>query len=231
MTVLGIETATSVCAAALVADGAVIAEELRDERYIHAEKLLPMIDAVLRAGTSEVEGLGGIAVSIGPGSFTGLRIGLSVAKGLAYAHGTPLVAVPTLQALAERTLREWKAEEHVLAAVDARRDEVYCQLFRQVGGTLLPVWEERSQSVHDCVEDIGERIVSVTGDGGGKLAAYLQASGSRGTATFRFVDEPVSRCSAAVVAMLGERLLRGGRTENPATLEPRYVKDFFFQAR
>ena len=100
MKILGIETATSVCAAAIVDDGDVLTEQWIEAQHSHSEKLITLIDKCLQTVNCELKSLAGIAVSIGPGSFTGLRIGLSVAKGLSYASGVPLVSIPTLKALA-----------------------------------------------------------------------------------------------------------------------------------
>ena len=106
MTLLGIETATAVCGVALVRDGEVLAEKAVEERYAHAEKLFGFLDDVLESSGVPLRELHGIAVSIGPGSFTGLRIGLSVAKGLHVATGIPVIPVPTMEALARNGAEE-----------------------------------------------------------------------------------------------------------------------------
>src|SRR5512141_577989 len=145
MTLLGIETATTVCAAAVVRDGAVLAEELVDERNVHAERLMGMIDVAFRRSGVGLPAMDGIAVSIGPGSFTGLRIGLSVAKGLAYASGKPIVPVPTLRGLAQKAIDTVGADgfQGVLPLLDARRGDVYCALYRMGDGDLHEEWEQQ----------------------------------------------------------------------------------------
>src|SRR5712692_6734191 len=100
MIVLGIETATAVCGAAIVEDAGVRAEASIEAEHIHSEKLISLIDEALNRATIPFSSIDSVAVSIGPGSFTGLRIGLSVAKGLVYAGGKSLAAVSTLEALA-----------------------------------------------------------------------------------------------------------------------------------
>ena len=99
MNILAIETATNVCAAAVVTDTESF-EERTEERYIHAERILGMIDNVLKQSGLQGSEIDGIAVSIGPGSFTGLRIGLSAAKGLAYGWQKPMIGISTLEGLA-----------------------------------------------------------------------------------------------------------------------------------
>ena len=228
MKVLGIETATEVCAAAIVSDGHVVAESSVAKKNTHAEKLLVLISTVLEEAAATIDGIDGIAVSIGPGSFTGLRIGLSVAKGLAYAASKPLVAVPTLVALAQRALDAGKVEPggFVLAALDARRDEVYCQLFGVTGTGLTPVWDARDMTTAELIGEIDTRDVLLTGDGSMKILSHAGASHR-----LTFVGEELSRCGAGSVALLGHTLLGEGRTEDPSTLEPRYIKDFFLKTR
>jgi tRNA threonylcarbamoyladenosine biosynthesis protein TsaB len=226
MRVLGIETATSVCGAAVWENGSLAALEEVDAMRVHAERLLPLIDAALRTAGRTPASLDAIAVSIGPGSFTGLRIGLSVAKGLVLATGVSLVAVPTLEALASRSSRARRADGLVLAVLDARRDEVYCQLFEASGGSVTPVWEPRDLAVDRLVEELGDRRVLITGDGRSKLMARAAGAAVR----LEEADAGSASCSAADVARLGEALAVAGVTEDPALLEPRYIKEFFLNS-
>ncbi len=103
--ILSIETATELCGVALVHNRSCIAQRSVVEKNVHSERLMVLVDEVLREADVDLGALDGIAVSIGPGSFTGLRIGLSVATGLAYARSLPLAAVPTLDAVAYEALR------------------------------------------------------------------------------------------------------------------------------
>jgi tRNA threonylcarbamoyladenosine biosynthesis protein TsaB len=224
--VLGIETATTVCAAALVREGRVVAESLLDAGRVHAEKLMGQIAAVL--GPDGVESLGGVAVSIGPGSFTGLRIGVSVAKGIAFARNIPLVGVPTLEALALHAgeAGHLEAGSRLLAALDARRDEVYCQLFDMTGSGPVPLWEARDMPLAALMEEMHGPATAVTGEGAAKVLAWPGAPPA-----LRLVPDDALRCSAGTVARLGEKLLLAGKTDDPSSLEPRYIKEFFFKTR
>jgi tRNA threonylcarbamoyladenosine biosynthesis protein TsaB len=226
VTVLGIESATSVCGAAVREAGALLALEEVNEGRVHAERLLPLIDAALRKSGRTAASLGAIAVSIGPGSFTGLRIGLSIAKGLVLATGARLVAVPTLEALASRTAGDRTLRGLILAALDARRDEVYCQLFEAAGGEMRPLWEPRDLTVTGLLEALHGTEVVIVGDGRAKVMA--RAAG--GAVRFKEADAGTALCSAAEVARLGEALALAGRTEDPSLLEPRYIKEFFLNS-
>jgi tRNA threonylcarbamoyladenosine biosynthesis protein TsaB len=225
---LAIETATAVCAAAVVNDRRVLAEASLHEKYIHAEKLMMQVDDVLKRSEVTLDRLDGIAVSIGPGSFTGLRIGLSVAKGLAFACGKPLIPVSTLRALAQRSIDGGISSEgaSILAALDARRDEVYCQWFKAIAGNAVACSGEGAMSVQSVIEEGPGGDVVVTGDAVRKL---IQPG--RGTAITRWIAAPddVARCSAGVVGKLGEEAMAAGETADVRRLEPRYVKDFFLR--
>ena len=229
MNVLGIETATTVCASAVVVDGSVAAEAMLDRRNVHAEKLLTLVDEVLRRSGKKLQTLDGIAVSIGPGSFTGLRIGLSVAKGLAYAVGRALIAVPTLEALVSRIELDGTpvTTDLVVPMLDARRDEVYCQFFVRRGEKLLPEGDARDLTLSEMVTQAGRRTVTVIGDAHQKLASFLEHLSAQDRQRFRFIEGLASQCSAVPVALIGERLLKEGRRDAAATLEPRYIKEFF----
>lgn len=228
MNVLAIETATAVCGAAVVSNRRVLAEVSLQEKYIHAEKLMTQIDDVLRRSGITLERLDGIAVSIGPGSFTGLRIGLSVAKGLAFASEKPLAAVSTLQALAQRTIDEGFAEEgaSILAALDARRNEVYCQWFKRSGGYANAISIERDASTDQLFNNAPEGNVVMTGDALPKLREAMRGGPMNGWSA---VPESVARCSAGAVGKIGERLIAGGNAADVQRLEPRYIKEFFLK--
>jgi tRNA threonylcarbamoyladenosine biosynthesis protein TsaB len=229
---LAIETSTTVCAAAIVGDGKILSEVSLDEKYIHAEKLMTQVDTVLTQSGCLLDQLDAIAVSIGPGSFTGLRIGLSVAKGLSFAADKPLVAVPTLQALAQRAVDENVVSNggHILAALDARRDEVYCQWFVVKEGRAEPLGTECDIPVARLIgEEQRKSKVFITGDAESKIREALRASGQSSFLQWSFVPERVAQCSAGMIGLLGEILMRQGKVSDAGTLEPRYIKEFFFK--
>lgn len=228
VSVLAIETATTVCAAAVVSGGRILAEASLREKYVHAERLMTQIDGVLRQSGIMLDRLDGIAVSIGPGSFTGLRIGLSVAKGLAFASGKRLVAVSTLQALAQRAIDEGFVEENasILAALDVRRNEVYCRWFKAIAGDANPASVECDTAVDWLFDDCPRGDVVMTGDA---LPKLQNAVSQRPMIHWSAVPENVAECSAGVVGRIGEVLLDGGEAADVRTLEPRYIKEFFLR--
>lgn len=228
MSVLAIETATSVCGAAVASDGVIQALAEVDGKNVHSDRLLPLIEGALEEAGTPLVNIDAIAVSIGPGSFTGLRIGLSVAKGLVFATGKPLIAVPTLEALAFRIVHAGAARpgQSILAALDARRNEVYCQLFHTDGRDLSPAWEVGDLTVEEVVGRLENAGVFITGDAREKIRSTLTTESDRRIA---YADADLARCSAGAVALLGERRFISGMTEDPSVLEPKYIKEFFLK--
>jgi len=123
--ILSIETAISVCSVALHREGKLLGSLELHQDNVHSQKLMPVIDALLAQAGVQTREIQAIAVSGGPGSYTGLRIGVSTAKGLAYAHDIPLIAVDTLDALAFRINEIVEPNDFIVPMIDARRMEVY----------------------------------------------------------------------------------------------------------
>ena len=151
MRILGVDTATSTASVAIIEDGRLVAEEippragsanLSTESHFksnHAEVILPLIESVLRAAAVSLSELSGLAVSIGPGSFTGLRVGLSTVKGLAYGWGIPVVGVSTLLANAARVT---DFDGLICSVLDAKKKEVYAALFLRRGESFGRLTED-----------------------------------------------------------------------------------------
>jgi tRNA threonylcarbamoyladenosine biosynthesis protein TsaB len=223
MIVLGIETATDVCGVAVVCDGKVAGEESIAGRHIHSERLLSLIETVLR----HVPSYDVVAVSTGPGSFTGLRIGLSVAKGLAFGSDRPLVAVPTLEALVYRTVMQKCSPSFgfVLALIDARRNDAYAALYGVDGDERRNIWGPRAVSLEQIFELLPtDGAITIVGDGAEKFRKFLEFNGRSIGASFPDQEDWI--CSAAAVALLGEKLARCGNYSALASVEPLYVKEF-----
>jgi len=221
--ILAIESATDVCGAALVCDGKVLKESALHERNVHSEKLLVLIGEVLE----NPYGCDAIAVSVGPGSFTGLRIGLSVAKGLAFACTKPLIAVPTLEALAIRAVLETMAEDgdEVVAMIDARRNDVYAAAFRVGGQQVIPIWEAEALSLPALALRLStEKKTLFMGNGAEKFKDWCAASVNG--VHWLFPPREQQGCSAAAVGFVGLLKARRGEFADVASLEPTYVKDF-----
>lgn len=209
MRVLAIDTSTLAGGVALVDSERTVAEYLLDIRLTHSERLMPAIDRVMHdAGWSPVD-LTGLAVAVGPGSFTGLRIGVSAVKGLALALCIPIAAVPTLDALAAGQVG---AALPVCPVVIARRDEVYASLYRWDGTAMRREWDYLALSPRELAERLREPV-TVVGEGAAAIASPLAR------------PAPPWRClpSAATVGHLGVQRLRAGDTVGATELVPLYV--------
>ena len=151
MRILGIDSSTPGCSVALLNDNAVVAERIADPRPSHSKYLLQMVDQVLKAGESRLDDVDGFAVTIGPGSFTGLRIGVSLLKGFVLATEKPFVGVNSLEALAH-TLDSPNLP--ICTALDARKSEVYAAVFESQKDGLQPLMKESAFSPEALCEKI-----------------------------------------------------------------------------
>ncbi|TAK60361.1 MAG: tRNA (adenosine(37)-N6)-threonylcarbamoyltransferase complex dimerization subunit type 1 TsaB [Bacteroidetes bacterium] len=226
--VLAIETSTVICAAALVENGRVLSEHSLNEPHVHSEKLLSLIDNVLISRDTHRTPVDAIAISIGPGSFTGLRIGLSVAKGLCYAWNIPIVPVPTLHALAWNCIiyNIGYNADYVLPMLDAKRDELYAAMYLKREHDLEEVSPVRAISQGECLGLVqhNHRTI-IIGDAVEKFQMFAQQQSPGRTDII--APPPEQRyCTAASVGILGERMLREGNTAKLASLEPAYYKEF-----
>lgn len=214
MKVLAIETATGTAGAAVIVGGEVQAEETRTARD-HAELLSSLVETALARAGVRVRDVDAVAVSCGPGSFTGLRIGLSFAKGLALATGAALIGVPTLEALAASSGIDsgW-----VVPILDARRGEVYSAKFVARGpGRLEAVSAPEVVPIATFLGRL-ERPAAFVGEGVQVYGRQIEAHMSPGSTL-----HPQVAPRASVVARIGLRLLECGEAARPAMLEPAYV--------
>jgi len=232
MRILGIETATVVCGVAVVENGNVLSESFLIERNMHAEMLMDQVDRVIRGSGVGLADMDGIAVSIGPGSFTGLRIGLSSAKGLAWGVDKPIVPIATLRALAVRGIEGCgiPLPALVLPILNARQGEVYCQLFEvDEEGNISELWGPKAMSVQDLFREVGEREVILTGEGAGAIRSEMEHR-KPPAPRLSFLTGDLARCSAASIALEGERRLRENCPVDIASLEPLYIAEFHIKS-
>lgn len=217
MKILGVETATTTGSVAVVGDAGVIAEYTLNIELTHSERLMSTVDRVLSDTGIRVADIDAFAVSIGPGSFTGLRIGLAAVKGLALVTNKPVVPVPTLKALA------WNlphAAWPVCPLLDARKNEVYTAIYRFGESGIEQLMEESVLPLRGLAERITERTL-FTGEG-----TRLFRDDIRSLFGGRAVFAPASASvpSAASVAEIGLMLLKAGERAEPDSLTPLYLR-------
>lgn len=136
--ILLIETSTDICSVGIAKEGKIVVEKTSSEKFSHASRLTLFIEKACQDINITLQDIQAVAVSIGPGSYTGLRIGLSTAKGICYALGIPLIAVDTLKALAWKGMQLEPNADYFIPMIDARRMEVYTVLYDQSWNELVP---------------------------------------------------------------------------------------------
>ena len=175
MRILAIDTALEACAACVATDDSddLLAEEWMPLVRGHAEALLPLIERVMARVEGGFEGLDRVAVTVGPGSYTGLRVGLSAARAIGLAAGLPVVGVTTLSALLAPQLA-LNGDDTVVAAIDARHGAIYLQAMSVTEGTVIP---PRHIALEEAVTLLGKRRAILTGSGAPALAAAAASAG------------------------------------------------------
>lgn len=162
MKILAIETSTMAGSLALADGGELVSEYLLNIKVTHSERLVSAIDTLLKDARTPISDIDCFALSLGPGSFTGLRIGVSTIKGLAFATNKPVVGIPTLDALAQNVLF---SDYLICPILDARKKEVYSALYKRVhGGKLRKLTADLAIKPRDLTKKIEERVVFL-GDG------------------------------------------------------------------
>jgi len=231
--ILAIETATSVCSVALARDGNLLSIREVTTPNSHSSILTVLIEELFHEAGLRYANLDAIAVSMGPGSYTGLRIGVAAAKGLCYGLDKPLIAVPTLQSMAagisgssvkcqvssvKANNSISKIENFLCPMIDARRMEVYCAVYDENLKEILST-DARIIDGNSFRELLANHILIFAGDGAAKCKPFLAQHPHA-----RFMDD--FHTSAQFMISLAEKRFQINQFENLAYFEPYYLKDF-----
>jgi tRNA threonylcarbamoyladenosine biosynthesis protein TsaB len=228
MIVLGIETSTAVCSVGIArlsspyAYGRTNGEFLQAEKslvesHIHSEKLLTLIQELCDDQKLKLSELDGVAVSIGPGSFTGLRIGLSTAKGLCFALEKPLLAVPTFASIAQSIFLAHPEYTKVIVCIDAKQREYYIGIYEQFGGPVQEVLAVHVGTISSALQSVPEKTIVVTD----------HVNTVKIDSTDSLVLEDVSPyCRGDVIARMAIEEWNAIDVRGWEQLEPMYLKDF-----
>lgn len=209
---LGLETSTRLGSLAVAAGGELIAECSLSVRATHSETVLPEVDRLLRRAGLGLEELEAVVVGAGPGSFTGVRIAASLAKGLCFARELPLFAYSSLAAVAAST-----GGGRVCALFDARRGEVYAAAFR-AEDLPHPHWGPAALPVEGLLDDLRAADWTFAGEGALRNAELIEAAGGR------VLPEHLGVPRASALVWLMEVAPAAGRVEDPGLWEPSYVR-------
>lgn len=219
--ILLIETATDSCSVALAKNGQVVAEKYINEPKAHASVIGGYITDILKENSLTMQDCSAVAVSKGPGSYTGLRVGVSCAKGLCYGAGKPLISVCTLATITQMALDNklytGSNDFLVVPMIDARRMEVYTANFNSKGEQLTPV-EAKILDASSYAEELAAGPVLFTGNGAEKFKELVSGNPN----AFFAPQQP----HASGMRIIASTKLEKGEFEDNAYFEPFYLKDF-----
>lgn len=215
--ILSIETSTSVCSVALHQEGRLSATSEVHKDQSHASKLAPLIDEVLKMSGHLPGDLQAVAISSGPGSYTGLRIGTSTAKGLCYSLNIPLIAVDTLSLMAAQVNSVNLSNAMLCPMIDARRMEVYCTIVDAELQVLQPV-EAKVIDENSFLDFLDQGQLIFYGNGASKCRPVLQHKNAL------FLENVFP--SASMLGILAFEKFRSGDIEDLVSFEPFYLKEF-----
>lgn len=220
MKILALDSSGIVASVAVVEDDTLLAEYTVNYKKTHSQTLLPMLDEVAKMTELDLSTIDAIAVAAGPGSFTGLRIGSATAKGLALALKKPLVAVPTVEALAYNL---YDTNGLICPIMDARRNQVYTGIYRFENHKLVTLEDQMAVSITDLLDKLNERGEPVTflGDG---VPVFEKTIGENLKVPHTFAPAHVNKQRAAAVAALGEIYYREGKLQSAAEHTPEYLR-------
>jgi len=217
--ILALETSAKSVSAAVAEDGVILASTFQNTGLTHSRTLMPLVDAMLKNGGLELRQMDLIAVAAGPGSFTGLRIGVSAAKGLAWTLDLPCCAVSTLEAMAQ-SVRHMEAE--VICAMDARRSQIYNAVFAARSEQLERLTPDRAIGLPELAEELqnDDQLKIIVGDGAAPCCAYLSESGIH----CRMAPPALRMQNAVGVAQTASEMAARGETVPARDLVPNYLR-------
>lgn len=221
MKILALDSSGLVASVAIVQDDNLIAEYTTNYKKTHSQTLLPMLDEVVRMTETDKKSFDLLAVAAGPGSFTGLRIGSATVKGLALAWDIPVVAVPTLEALAYNA---WGSRRIICPIMDARRRQVYTGLYRFDKDDKMEVlMDQVPMDIDELIEVLGDRGEEVlfVGDG---IDAYADTIRQKMTVPFSFAPAHMNKQRAGSVAVAAKRRYEEGIYTSGDDFAPEYLR-------
>ena len=215
--ILSIETATGCGSIAVTRGQRLLAEATAQPDVTHSRRLLGTVDWLMQAAGVAWADIDGVAVSLGPGSFTGLRIGMAAAKGLVMAIGVPLLGVSTLDALALACIG---TRVQICPVLDARKQEVYAALYQPEGGDGYPSRQSVDEAIHP--EALADKIDRPTVFLGTGVAVYADVF--KKNKLIQLLPAQLTHPRGLHVGLLAANMLAQGEVMNPATAAPYYVR-------
>lgn len=220
MKILALDSSGLVASVAVAEEGNLLAEYTVNYKKTHSQTLLPMLDDIVKMIELDLHTIDAIAVAMGPGSFTGLRIGSATAKGLGFALGKPLVEIPTVDGLAYNL---WGSRDLVCPLMDARRNQTYTGLYEFVDGKMQVIREQCAVGIDEIITSINQlgRSVVFLGDGVPVFDEYIQQNCK---VPFCFAPAHMNKQRGAAVAALAFLYVKEGKVQTAAGHRPDYLR-------
>lgn len=220
MRILAIDSSGLVASVAVLDDGIMLAEYTVNYKKTHSQTLLPMIDEIVKMIELDLSDIDAIAVAKGPGSFTGLRIGSSTAKGLGFVLDKPLIGVPTVDGLAYNL---YGVDKIICPIMDAKRNQVYTGLYQFNNGVFQVIADQKAVDIKEIIEEINgiNKEVIFLGDG---VPVYENQIGELIKNNYYFAPLHLSRQRAGAIGALAFEYYKEGKFEKAADHQPEYLR-------
>ena len=220
MIILALESSGLVASAALVSEDRLIGEYTTNFKKTHSQTLLPMMDALLKMTGIDISEIDAFAISGGPGSFTGLRIGSATVKGLAMATGKPVINVPTLEGLA---CNFFGTDSVICPLMDARRNQTYTALYAYEGNKLVCLSSQKAVKIEEILEEVNQlgRKVIFLGDG---VPVFKEKIAALVTVPWQLAPAHLAAQRAGAVGVRAITYYKEGKTETAAQHKPEYLR-------
>lgn len=220
MKILGIDSSGLVASVALVSDDIMVAEYTIHYKKTHSQTLLPMLDEIVKMTEIQLNEIDAIAVAAGPGSFTGLRIGSSTAKGLGLALKKPIIGIPTVEGLAYNL---YGTEKIICPLMDAKRNQVYTGIYEFEYDNMKVITEQKAVSLSEIIEELNQigRDVIFLGDG---VEVYKNQIEKMVAIPVQFAPAHLSKQRAGAIAALAQIYYKEGKYETAEAHKPVYLR-------
>lgn len=220
MKILAVDSSGLVASVAILEDDNLIAEYTVNYKKTHSQTLLPMLDEIVRMTDTDLEDIDAIAVSKGPGSFTGLRIGSATVKGLGLALDKVIIGIPTVEGLA---MNLYETDALICPLMDARRNQVYTGIYKFQGGILQVVKDQTPLGIEEVIEAlnlIGQKVIFL-GDG---VPVYKEAIDNNITVPYSFAPAHMNKQRAGAIGVRAFEYYKQGLFVSAADFEPEYLR-------
>jgi tRNA threonylcarbamoyladenosine biosynthesis protein TsaB len=220
MKILAIDSSSLVASVAIIQDDITVAEYTTNFKKTHSQTLLPMIDEIVKMTETDLSTIDAIAVSAGPGSFTGLRIGSATAKGLGLSLDKPIVSVPTVDAMA---CNFYETDKYICPIMDARRQQVYTGIYDVSSEIPKSVLSQCAIAVDELIKKINEmkKHIIFVGDG---IPVFKEILDEKLEVSHSYAPANLNRQRASSVGVLGTALYKMGKFENADEHTPNYLR-------